>query len=120
MIDLDHFKHVNDAFGHRAGDDLLSIVGALRRRPPRDDLLARLGGDEFALLLPHADAGGPAGRRDPGEALRRTCPPVEGRPVRVTASIGVAHFGGDCATGEELLAYADRAMYLAKESGATA
>ena len=57
MLDLDHFKYVNDALGHHAGDELIVVVGALLQdRLRASDTLARLGGDEFAVLLPHADA----------------------------------------------------------------
>jgi diguanylate cyclase (GGDEF)-like protein/PAS domain S-box-containing protein len=119
MLDLDNFKYVNDAFGHRAGDDLLRSVGSLLADDlGDDDVLARLGGDEFALLLPHATQATTARTASTVlESLRAHVLPVEGRPVGVTASIGIVHFGRDGATGEELLADADRAMYLAKDGG---
>lgn len=119
MLDLDNFKWVNDAFGHRAGDELLRSVGALLGRQLGDgEVLARLGGDEFALLLPHAGASNAALMAIRLlESLRGHVLPIDGRPIGVTASIGIASFGHEGVSGEELLADADRAMYLAKDGG---
>ena len=119
MLDLDNFKYINDAFGHPAGDELLrSVASLLAESLGEGEVLARLGGDEFAVLLPGA------GRDAPNrtairllETLRGHALPIDGRPLGVTASIGIAPFGGDGRTGEELLADADRAMYLAKDGG---
>ena len=121
LLDLDNFKYVNDAFGHTAGDDLLRSVGrVLKRRIRRDDLLARLGGDEFAILVPSADraAASVVGAAVLG-ALREHVQPIEGRPVRVTASIGIACYDAGAAVDDagEVLAAADRAMYVAKDAG---
>ncbi|MDX6581003.1 MAG: hypothetical protein QOI10_187 [Solirubrobacterales bacterium] len=119
MLDLDNFKYVNDALGHGAGDDLLrSVAALLRMRMRATDMLARLGGDEFAVYLAHADADA-AGEVAHSllEALREHVVPVDGRPIGVTASIGVACFAEDTSSGDELLADADHAMYRAKDSG---
>jgi diguanylate cyclase (GGDEF)-like protein/PAS domain S-box-containing protein len=121
MLDLDNFKYVNDAFGHAAGDDLLrSVARALKARIRRDDVLARFGGDEFAILVPSADqaAASVVGAAVLG-ALRDHVVPIEGRAITLTASIGIACYDAGVAVedGGEVLASADRAMYVAKEGG---
>jgi len=117
MIDLDNFKNVNDAFGHKAGDDLLrSVAGALRHRMRQTDVLARVGGDEFAMLLPETDA-------DQAHIVAEGIVKTLGRQVAVlgeqtihmTASVGFALFDGLKAA--ELLEFADLAMYAAKAAG---
>ncbi|MEA2192875.1 MAG: hypothetical protein QOI73_2996 [Solirubrobacteraceae bacterium] len=120
VLDLDHFKYVNDALGHHAGDELiLSVAKLLQARLRETDTLARLGGDEFAVLLPHA---GPEDAARVAAALVRTvreeATVITGdRPRRVTTSVGIAPFGDNGLTGEQLLIEADLAMYEAKESG---
>jgi diguanylate cyclase (GGDEF)-like protein len=118
LIDLDHFKDVNDAFGHKAGDDLLKeVAGALRLRMRQTDGLARVGGDEFAVLLPQNGAEEArivaAGIVD---TLRQRAAVVGARTIHVTASVGVALFDG--LRAPEILAHADLAMYEAKAAGA--
>ncbi len=121
VFDLDHFKYVNDSLGHAAGDELITIIGALLKRRVRDsDTVGRMGGDEFAVILTHSDE---AQARTFGEGLLRdvredmaAASVTEAR--RVTASLGIALFGGRPEVGpEELLAEADIAMYDAKEAG---
>jgi diguanylate cyclase (GGDEF)-like protein/PAS domain S-box-containing protein len=121
LIDLDRFKEINDTLGHHYGDLLLcEFAGALRRhlRPP--DTLARLGGDEFALLL-HVDGDAAAAA---ASALHRieelVAQPyqIEGLPLSIEASIGVACFPGDGTDVDQLLQHADIAMYTAKRNGA--
>ncbi len=120
VLDLDHFKYVNDALGHHAGDELiLSVAATLRGRLRESDILARLGGDEFAVLLPNVDESG--AQRVAGDLVRAirdeaAVGPSE-RRRRVTTSVGVAPLRGGDATGEELLIAADLAMYDAKEAG---
>ncbi|MDX6683480.1 MAG: hypothetical protein QOG94_3519, partial [Solirubrobacteraceae bacterium] len=120
VLDLDHFKYVNDALGHHAGDALiLSVAAILQDRLRGSDTLARLGGDEFAVLLPHADGAG-AERVAAAlvRAIREEAAVVAGdRPRRVTTSIGIAPFGRADLSGEALLIEADLAMYEAKEAG---
>jgi diguanylate cyclase (GGDEF)-like protein len=116
LINLDRFKLVNEAFGHKAGDDLLLQV-ARRLSPLMSEnlLFARLGGDEFAALcvgLTRQEADGIA--QSIGEALKVPFH-VSGRPFHLTASVGVAHAAHG--SEEELLRSADKAMHLAKQSG---
>ena len=120
VLDLDHFKYVNDALGHHAGDELiLSVATILRDRLRESDTLARLGGDEFAVLLPHADSAAAQRVADAlVRAVREEATVIAGdRPRRVTTSIGIAPFGAGGLSGEELLIEADLAMYEAKEAG---
>ena len=117
VIDLDNFKDVNDAFGHKAGDDLLKgVAGALRHRMRLTDVLARVGGDEFATLLPEADADQAQLVADGVvTTLRRHVAVLGEHSIRVTASVGVALFDGLSAA--EVLACADLSMFEAKEAG---
>lgn len=118
MIDLDEFKAVNDAFGHRAGDDVLNEVA--RRlvdctRP--EDTVARLGGDEFGVVMTAVDAGvaGECGERL-ATALSRPYE-LEGRVAHCTASVGIAVRAGDDEGVDALLLRADLAQYDAKTAG---
>jgi diguanylate cyclase (GGDEF)-like protein/PAS domain S-box-containing protein len=117
LLDLDHFKAVNDRFGHKVGDDLLKWVAAtLQSRIRETDVLARLGGDEFGLILPKVDAGqAEVVASGLVRALRRETAMLAGRRIPVTASVGVGLFGA--LTDIEILAAADSAMYEAKEAG---
>ncbi len=119
FLDLDDFKRVNDTLGHAAGDQVLGGVAALLRARLRDtDLLARLGGDEFAILLPHTSNGQTrAVAQQLLTAIRSQTMVIEGRPVTVSASIGIALFPDHGHSVEGLLAGADAAMYQAKAAG---
>lgn len=121
VLDLDHFKTVNDTLGHGAGDELIvRVAHALSSRLRASDVLARLGGDEFAILLSMAT---PQEAQAVAEAVlesvrSQTVPTATGRTRTVTASLGLALFSRDPKlTGEEVLVNADLAMYEAKEGG---
>ena len=118
MVDVDHFKAVNDSHGHQAGDEVLQLLGGLVRGVlRRSDLFARYGGEELILLLP--DASGDeavAAMERLREAVQRAELAVGAARVRVTVSVGVA----EAVPGEELAALvkrADVALYAAKRAG---
>ena len=119
FFDLDEFKYINDTAGHRAGDAVLNRVAAeLRTLIREDDTLFRLGGDEFAVLMPHAsqsDAEHLAERIV--RRISQTPLPLEGQTVRLTTSLGIAHFPTHADNPGDLVAHADAAMYQAKRSG---
>jgi diguanylate cyclase (GGDEF)-like protein len=118
MLDLDHFKQVNDTYGHPAGDRLIEeIADVLRHRTRESDVLARLGGDEFAVLLPRSTpAEAHFAAEAIAEAIREHSPAHGEQPI--TASIGVAMFGDDPRTSmASVVSEADTAMYAAKDGG---
>jgi diguanylate cyclase (GGDEF)-like protein len=121
MADVDHFKRVNDAHGHPAGDAVLRHVAAtLARRLRRSDVLARYGGEEFAVLLPGTDARAAAklaeDLRAEVEREPARLPPPQA-PLQVTLSLGVAAMPGDADNELRLLEAADQALYKAKRDG---
>jgi diguanylate cyclase (GGDEF)-like protein/PAS domain S-box-containing protein len=120
LIDIDGFKKINDAFGHKAGDSVLKeIATTLRNRLRTTDTVARIGGDEFAVLLPYASAdqaltiAADLGKLIQGQRIKLG----DTTTVYVTVSIGTAHIGNDT-DGEDILAVADRAMYRHKSTAA--
>jgi len=119
MLDLDHFKAINDRHGHAAGDAVLRIAAARMRHAVRaGDVLGRLGGDEFACLVPEAHDRAQLSAL--ARKLRRVIAAtmvVDGQRLRVRASLGIAICPPDGASSELLLAHADAAMYRAKRSG---
>jgi diguanylate cyclase (GGDEF)-like protein/PAS domain S-box-containing protein len=120
MLDLDHFKRVNDSLGHNAGDELIiSMAGLLRSRMRSADVIARLGGDEFAILLPEGDQGtAETVAAAIVQAVRADVTTLDGgRPRMVTASVGVAVIDNTEMSSHEVLAAADLAMYDAKDAG---
>lgn len=118
-IDIDHFKKINDRFGHAGGDEVLMAFAAIVAEQLRRniDLLARVGGEEFVLLLPGT---GVSGAADLAERLRSHLAanpiPIAGEPILVTASFGVKEFNAS-ADPERLTIDADDALYRAKRSG---
>jgi diguanylate cyclase (GGDEF)-like protein/PAS domain S-box-containing protein len=128
IADLDRFKQINDAFGHAAGDQALCQVARVLAENLRstdtvgryaEGAAARLGGDEFALLLPEADAVGAEAVAERLVAALAAAPlQVEGGEIRLSISVGVALFDENgLPLAEDLLAAADRAMYMAKAAG---
>ena len=119
LIDIDHFKQVNDNFGHAAGDVVLEALVA-RWRPllRQHDQIGRLGGEEFAILLPESDAETPAAVADRLRQAAEAAPFEAGeQSIEVTVSIGHAQLRGAAETLDELLARADAALYQAKRTG---
>jgi two-component system, cell cycle response regulator len=120
VIDLDHFKKINDSFGHQAGDEALVTVAQILGHLTRvEDTVARIGGEEFAVLLPDTNRLGAAVL---AERIRSTVArerfTVDGQPVSLTLSIGVASYGVERVdTIDQLLNIADQRMYLAKKHG---
>lgn len=123
MVDIDHFKDVNDQYGHPAGDRVLcGVINVLRQRVRAQDLVGRYGGEEFMVLLPDTGlAGAEQLARELCKAVEESRCPADGVPgpgIAVTVSIGV--FGGRLESGDSwdmLIAAADRALYQAKNNG---
>ena len=117
MVDVDHFKSINDRFGHEVGDQVLSeVANRLRRAIRQDDLLVRYGGEEFLVLLPNADTNcaSQIGERMRAELTEQI--PAEGTSIPVKISVGIAQrMPGDQVT--TLMKRADSALYAAKNLG---
>jgi diguanylate cyclase (GGDEF)-like protein len=129
MLDLDHFKTINDRYGHLVGDRILKEVAeVIRKRIRLVDLIGRYGGEEFIVVLPGTDR---KGAREAGERIRSAVAKkrfkVYDDELRVTVSIGIASFPGDLGDLErkdfdpgwrrEVIDIADSALYLAKDDG---
>ena len=117
MLDIDHFKHVNDSYGHEAGDAALRAVAATIAAHARDDaIVARYGGEEFCMLVPGLTAAQAAHRFEAlRDAIGQLRIPFQGHVIAITASIGVCH---RCDRDvHSLLGDADRLLYLAKAGG---
>lgn len=120
MVDIDHFKLINDGFGHPAGDGVLREVARLMKEVARNvDLVGRYGGEEFLFILPQTEY---ADAIKMGERLRLAIQEhafhTPGEPIRVTVSIGVATYpSAQVAAPGDLVREADRALYRAKEAG---
>ena len=119
FVDLDRFKQINDRFGHAVGDELLRVITErLTTVLRKDDVLGRYGGDEFVMVL----RGGPDDHLTTQvieRLMNSVCEPVhvDGHTLRVTCSIGIATHPVDGNVAEELMHYADAAMYMAKAAG---
>ncbi|MBD8190869.1 diguanylate cyclase [Pseudomonas fluorescens] len=118
MLDLDHFKRINDGYGHLAGDKVLKIIAnVLRKRLRPNDFIARFGGEEFVLLMPDSSLSDALGVGEVLRAAIEACPfHFKGEPVTITVSMGVAQFQ----PGERsdlALKRADEALYRAKAAG---
>ena len=117
LLDLDHFKDINDTFGHERGDEVLAALGALMRSELRgSDFAGRSGGEEFIVMLPDTDR---AGAMRVAEHLRMALHTMKipGVSRAITASFGVATYPDDALDGETLMRLADRALYAAKQGG---
>ena len=117
IVDIDHFKSINDQFGHAAGDAVLrSFARTVGNCLRSSDLAARFGGEEFTVLMPQTSVDGASELAERIRvAVRNTAVPGEGDALRVSVSIGVAQWSGE--NPEQLIARADNAMYAAKSAG---
>jgi len=120
MIDIDHFKRINDTFGHDAGDMVLRELGhILSRKSRKYDIACRFGGEEFVLCLPGASRDIAVKRAtDISESLKRLNLHYEGRDMgEITISVGLSIYPELGETSAELMRKADQALYQAKENG---
>jgi diguanylate cyclase (GGDEF)-like protein len=119
LLDIDHFKKLNDSFGHPAGDAALRLVADTLQRVVREgDQVARYGGEEFAVILPGTDETGALQLAERlRHALQKAHVVFEGARLNVTASLGLAVWPTDGREPEALVASADRALYAAKDGG---
>lgn len=115
LIDLDHFKKINDNYGHLVGDDILTAIAQLlTQQSRREDIAARFGGEEFIMLLGYCaepDA------REKAEKLRKALEALQPCDHRITVSIGATTLKPDDSNAAMLIARADQALYRAKELG---
>jgi two-component system, cell cycle response regulator len=119
LLDIDHFKQLNDTYGHQAGDEALRQVAALFKQEFRElDRVARYGGEEFIVILPETSG---ASAYAVAERIRQLIStyalPFNGKTINMTISGGLATFPKDGETQEALIAAADQALYFAKRSG---
>jgi diguanylate cyclase (GGDEF)-like protein len=119
MFDIDHFKKVNDTYGHQAGDAVIQRVADVVRHHARDaDIAGRYGGEEFAVLLPDTDK---EGARTFSERLRVAVEAEvvqhEGQSIQCTISLGVADLATPADDYKHLIEWADQALYASKKNG---
>ncbi|BHH84674.1 sensor domain-containing diguanylate cyclase [Desulforhopalus sp. 52FAK] len=120
LFDIDHFKKVNDTYGHPAGDQvLINMAQAITKAVRPSDIIARYGGEEFAVILPETNF---TGMKVFAERLRRcvaaVSTEVENHSIKVTISCGGAHYtSGDTISPSLIISAADRALYMSKENG---
>ena len=117
MLDIDHFKKVNDTYGHGTGDEVIKTVAEVVAKNLRDhDIFGRLGGEEFAVVMPEMNGDPIAAAERLRAAVEAASSPGVAGPVSVTVSVGVAELKPDD-TLDTLLARADDALYRAKQGG---
>ncbi len=119
IADIDHFKRLNDTYGHQFGDAVLKRVAQLLKAGVYEtDFVGRYGGEEFGIVLPRADSAGVLRKAETMRARIEAETFSQGlEKVKLTISIGIAHFPKDGREPEALIAAADKALYAAKESG---
>ncbi len=115
MIDIDHFKEYNDAFGHPAGDEALKYVSrCLQENRRRADVVTRIGGEEFAVILPETNSNGAL---EVAQKMRLSVAGASALKRQVTVSLGITELGDRECGSETLVEEADQALYEAKRSG---
>ena len=119
MLDIDHFKKVNDTYGHPFGDEVIrEVANCLRKNMRTTDIAGRYGGEEFTLILVDTDL---KNARFVAERIRQSIEECEfyyqGKLVKVTASIGIAHITGNIPDYKTWIKTADMGLYIAKDAG---
>jgi len=115
MLDIDHFKSVNDTYGHQVGDDVLKVVASVLHDGTRtEDIAARFGGEEFVLVLYDCDK---EMAKEKAEKLRLTIESLDINGVKVTSSFGITEIKEEHIVFDDMIKDADTALYKAKESG---
>ncbi|TQV87209.1 GGDEF domain-containing response regulator [Aliikangiella coralliicola] len=115
MLDIDHFKVINDQYGHQTGDRVLkSVAKVIQKQCRQEDSVARFGGEEFVILMPHCDMDQ---AKEKAENIRQSLIKLRPFDIEVTVSIGVAELSSKSEKFEALLSRADSAVYQAKENG---
>ena len=119
MMDIDHFKQVNDTYGHAAGEEVLrTLANELREGTRSPDMAGRLGGEEFLIILPNAKLGAAIQQAERlSDSIRRLGIPVEDQTISLTVSFGLAEYHIGSEAWDELLQRADAALLLAKRRG---
>ena len=119
MFDIDHFKRVNDTYGHQCGDKVIQLVADVVREHIREsDIAGRYGGEEYAVLLPDTDkAGGATFAERIRAAIEAREVLCEGQVIRCTVSLGVADMSGPITEHATLIEWADQALYASKKNG---
>ena len=119
MFDIDHFKEINDNYGHLAGDHILrQLAAAIKTRIRREDILARYGGEEFAIVLPEIDrANASTFAEKVRQLVERSVFEFEETRIPLTVSVGVALLAPDTESCDTLIKSADENLYRAKEQG---
>lgn len=119
MIDIDHFKSINDTWGHPIGDEVLRLLGSVLRDGVRtSDVACRFGGEEFLVLLPATDAAVAQARAEHWLRTFSAMFVMQGeKRIAATFSAGIATYPGPCGTPDDLIALADAALYRAKNAG---
>ncbi|HET6346466.1 MAG TPA: diguanylate cyclase, partial [Myxococcota bacterium] len=120
MVDIDHFKRINDTHGHLMGDRaLVAVAHTLQRAVRAQDVLGRYGGEEFAIVMPHTDrTGGELAVERCRKQIEEAVVNIDAGALKITASMGVVCFPRpDVKRLEDLIALADAALYKAKEAG---
>jgi len=115
MVDIDHFKSINDRYGHLTGDEVIKMVAETLRTTVREsDVVCRYGGEEFCILLPHIDA---ESAMQAGERFRAKIASANCSGISITASFGVSSMEFAADTPQKMVDQADKALYFAKEGG---
>jgi diguanylate cyclase (GGDEF)-like protein len=118
-LDLDHFKRLNDTFGHKAGDDaLVALATVLARSLRPGEVAVRMGGEEFLVLMPHSDIEEARARAEAWRAVIRAQPVATSQgAAEITFSAGISAYPDTAASFEQMLQQADKAVYAAKRAG---